>query len=128
MSARVPRGITGRSATRWRRYVRVLQDAGRWDDCDSALLERLVVNLEEAERALKAAVDRPLVIGSTGQMVANPMYNVAKGCDGVALACARALALTTLIRGAASDDDDEEQPEVDAFSALDELAARRAGR
>lgn len=96
-------------------------------------LEALVRNMRAADECRKLAEETPVVKGSTGQAVANPMSAQALRYDAQALALAKALKLTPDTRGYSNapadddvDDDDERPPEeLDELAELDDLARKR---
>ncbi len=55
------------------------------DDQERQLLDRLSANLKAADAALKEATSKPTVAGSAGQPKANPLFNVAREADELAL-------------------------------------------
>jgi hypothetical protein len=124
-------GITDpRARKMWEQAERELRKLGRWRPVHAPLLERLVLNRVAAADALATAMAKPEVPGSTGQMVAHPMFAVAARCDQVALACTRelclspgtALAIAAVAGEPVGSETDSGQAAADA---LDELAARR---
>lgn len=126
---RRPAKLPGRWARVWLAGKAELEARGDWDEVSAALLDRLVLNLREAEGMLAAAAGEPFVAGSTGQMTAHPGWGAARGCEASALAAARQLRLTPATRLAAKDgDDDGIGRDEGPFAALDQLAARRAAR
>lgn len=125
---------------RWRRvYVAArleLEQRGAWTRIAAEQLETVVRNMAAADNAREAAERKPTVDGSTGQTVANPLWNVALRLDAQALATARSLKLTPDTRGtsAATPDDgadleEDKRPEdVDELAKLDELARKRKAK
>jgi hypothetical protein len=85
-----PRGLLASSKAAWEAF---------WDDRQSALLtpsgrvvlERWVRAVDRFERSTRAADKQPLVPGSTGQPVVNPLYRVADSARAVVEACERQL-------------------------------------
>ncbi|MGH2924455.1 MAG: hypothetical protein ACRDK1_00625 [Solirubrobacterales bacterium] len=54
-------------------------------DAAKHLLARMEANAEASQEAMAAANAEPTVMGSTGQPRANPLFNVARECDELAL-------------------------------------------
>lgn len=121
-----PSSIKGRWIKVWNHARGVLEDRGDFDETAASLLERFVLNLMEAENALKQASAEPFTAGSMGQVVAHPGFAVSKGCEQAALAAARQLMLTPATRPKGGEDSGDEAPAADPLAALDELAARRS--
>lgn len=105
-----------------------LEGRGEWDETSAALLERFVLNLQEADNALAQAAAEPFTAGSMGQVVAHPGFGVSKGCEAAALSAARQLCLTPATRSRAGDDSGDEGNSADPLAALDELAAKRRAK
>lgn len=99
-------------------------------------LETVCLNMEAAEMARAKARSDPLVEGSTGQPVANPLIAVALRYDAQALATARALKLTPDTRGhgapavpdSSKDDTPATDSPLDELSRLDEVALKRKAK
>lgn len=123
-----PSAIKNRWIKVWNAAREQLEERGDWDETAAALLERFVLNLMEAENALKQASAEPFTAGSQGQMVAHPGFGVAKGCEQAALSAARQLMLTPATKPKGGEDTGDEAQADDPLAALDELAARRASK
>lgn len=125
---RRPASIKNRWIKVWNHARGDLEGRGEWNETTAALLERFVLNLMEADNALRLAAADPFTEGSQGQMVAHPGFGVAKGCEAAAVAAARQLMLTPATRPKGGDDIGSHDEAEDPLAALDELAARRAGQ
>ena len=123
--AAIPKG-------RWRDlWTSCLEGLGDPSRADARLLDRMVLNLMSAEAALKTALRKPYVLGSTGQQVEHPAFKVAARCDTQTLAIARQLRLTPLARSSGTANQGKAKAEEDPFDALeqaDELARARNRR
>ena len=74
-----PKGLQPGAQRRWRKLW-VSPVAGLIDlDADGEALERWIHCVSERERLQSLADKTPLVTGSTGQLVANPLYGVIRG-------------------------------------------------
>lgn len=121
----IPRG--SRWATLWSDCLAELGEPTR---ADVRLLERLILNLMEADKLLAVAAKKPFVSGSTGQLTEHPGFKVAARCEGVAISIARQLRLTPLARSGAGSNE-KQKPEPQGFDALDqgdELAQKRQAK
>lgn len=113
-----------------------LEQRAAWTRMAAEQLEMCVRNMEAADKARTDASKRPLVEGSTGQPVTNPLWALAVKLDAQALITARTLKLTPDTRGtsASVQDDgadlDDERPavELDELAVLDELARKRKAK
>lgn len=83
------------------------------------LVDRLVVNLSQADAALREAVKMPFTEGSRGQEVAHPGFAVAARCEMSALALAKQLE--------AAGGEGEEAVRDTVRDELAEIRARKAG-
>jgi hypothetical protein len=124
---------------RWRRLfaaIRLeLEGRGDWTTLAAEQVETLVRNMRAADGARQLAEANPVVKGSTGQAVANPMGGRAVQYDAQALAIARALKITPDTRGTSAprpgdEDVPQEGPEDerDELAELDDLARKRAAK
>ena len=126
---RQPAKLSARWGRVWRSGKAELVGRGQWDAVSAAVLDRLVLNLVEAENGLAQAASEPFTEGSMGQLVSHPGFGVARGCEASALAAARQLCLTPATRGSGRGDQDEEKPDDGSpAAAIDELAKVRAKR
>jgi hypothetical protein len=107
----------------WADALARLEQEGEVSLAQARLLERLVLNLEAADKALALAVKTPIVTGSTGQETAHPGFAVAARADSLALSIAQRLILNPRQRPGADDDETEDADPI--AQARDELAARR---
>jgi hypothetical protein len=115
----VPKAIP---AGRWRKTRREILD--RLTDptrLEVELVDRLILNLIEAEAALKIASANPYTAGSRDQVTEHPGFRIAARCESTALAIASKLGVITL--GTTTADNDEEAGPVEKVE--DELAAIR---
>jgi hypothetical protein len=78
----------------WRDYADSLRERGDWTPGNRRLLLSAIRWSEEAEAALERAAETPECIGSTGQAVANPQFQVAARAQEKQLAALTALRLT----------------------------------
>lgn len=114
----VPKSIPARS--RWRTTrSEMLDRLGEPTRLQIELVDRIILNLIEAEAALNEARKEPIQVGPRGQMVENPAYRIAARCESTALAIARQLGVLESVRGK----DEEEEPKEQRVE--DELAAIR---
>lgn len=122
-----PEHLAGEARRIFDQAERELRQRGSWRPVHAGLVERMAVNRMEARRALETASASPTTDGSTGQLVAHPLFAVAARCDQVALSIARALQLTPATQRVAADDPDKARDEKapEAMDELDELARRR---
>lgn len=141
----VPDGITGD----WRRvYIacrREVLSKGQWTALAAKQVEAMVRNLQRAEAYQAKVEEEPLVEGSQGQHVLNPLAGFAARLETLALQVAKAYKLTPDTRGqsaAAGSEDADGEPgsggPADEWSKLDaaaerqraddELATRRAAK
>lgn len=113
----VPKSIP---AGRWRKTRReILARFTEPTRLEVELVDRLILNLIEAEAALKIASASPYTAGSRDQVTEHPGFRIAARCEATALAIASKLGV---FNDTASDNDEEAKP-VDQFE--DELARIR---
>jgi phage terminase small subunit len=96
----------------WLEVRSYLEDFDLWRPVYADLLERYVRNLVRSRWARGIAEANPTVEGSTGQMVANPLFQVARNAELDAHKYAEALlitpeALKRHLRGVASPEEDD---------------------
>lgn len=124
---------------RWRRLFvacRIeLEQRGDWTALAREQLEAMVRKMAAAEEAATKAERDPVVRGSTGQAVANPLFAIWVRLDSEANRLAKTLKLTPDTRGAAAPRGDDgaeldgDTGEVgDELDELDELAEVRKRR
>ena len=89
-----PRDLSAEVLELWRGARAQLERQGTWQESDLPCLERYVRAVERAAEARRTAEAEPLVVGSTGQPVAHPMFQVARQAELDAHKYATALLLT----------------------------------
>lgn len=87
---------------------------------DVELVDQMIVNLAEAETALKVAAQEPYTSGSKDQLTEHPGFRLAARCQATALAIATKLGVIGAVKASAEDEKDEKPQGVG-----DELAAIR---
>ena len=116
---RVPQGIP---AGRWRATRKeILARLGEPTRLETELVDRLVLNLVEAETALKVAAKEPYISGSRDQVTEHPGFRIAARCESTALSIATKLGVLEVAKR--TDENTEETGPVERVE--DELAAIR---
>lgn len=119
----------------WLEALEQLQEQGTWRVTDAPMLQALIELRRQASDARREGSAEPLVIGSTGQAVANPLLMVADRAEALAARLAEQLILTPRARSAHRRDaaaEGESTEAGDEFSDLEEPTApppaRRRGK
>ena len=114
-----PRSIP---AGRWRTTRKeVLDRIAEPSRLEVELVDRMILNLIEAETALKVAAREPYITGSRDQVTEHPGFRIAARCEGTALAIATKLGV--LENGKRNETEEKEPGPVERVE--DELAAIR---
>ncbi len=107
---------------RWRTTrTEILERLGKPTRIEVELVDRLILNLLEAETALKVAAKEPYISGSRDQITEHPGFRIAARCESTALAIATKLGVLDV--GKRNDESTEEAGPVERVE--DELAAIR---
>ena len=115
----VPRTIP---AGRWRATRKtVLDQIGEPTRLEVELVDRMILNLVEAETALKGAAKEPYITGSRDQVTEHPGFRIASRCEATALSIAVKLGVVQVDR---KRDNAETEP-TPVERVEDELAAIR---
>ena len=115
----VPRTIP---AGRWRATRKtVLDQIGEPTRLEVELVDRMILNLVEAETALKVAAKEPYITGSRDQVTEHPGFRIASRCEATALSIAVKLGVVQVDR---KRDNAETEP-TPVERVEDELAAIR---
>lgn len=105
----------------WQEAMGQLMEQATWRVTDAPMLQALIELRRQASDARREGSAEPIVIGSTGQAVANPLLSVADRAEALAARIATDLMLTARSRSAHDRDAGavgDEQP-ADEFSGLD---------
>jgi hypothetical protein len=108
---------------RWRKTrTEMLDRLGDPSRLETELVDRLILNLIEADAAMKEARTDPIQTGPRGQSVEHPGFRIAARCESTALAIANKLGVLEVARSKSEEEGKEAAP-VDRVE--DELAAIR---
>jgi hypothetical protein len=111
----IPRG-------KWRTTrTEILAELAPASRIETELVDRLILNLIQAENAMELAAREPLIVGSRDQEVEHPGFKIAARCDSAALS----IALKLGVLNAAEGETEEARPEVE--DELAQVRARKAG-
>lgn len=96
-----PLGLVGEPyESMWQEAQGQLREQGSWRVTDAPMLEALIELRRQATDARLAGFAEPTVIGSTGQVTANPLLAVADRAEALAARLATDLMLTARSRSA----------------------------
>lgn len=118
---------TNAGRTVWRDCAKTLRERNDWSPRTKRILLAGVRWLEAQDTAMTRAEEEPEVVGSTGQLQANPSYRVAAAATDKMLACFARLKLTPDTQVGVSGDG-RGAPAGDDFDDLDAEAARGVAR
>jgi hypothetical protein len=123
-----PKEITPAPAlpARWVKVrAEVIAKLGEPSLLDVELVDQMIVNLVEAETALRVAAQEPYTAGSRDQLTEHPGFRLAARCEATALAIATKLGVIGAVRASVEDEEDEKPQGVE--DELAEIRARKAG-
>ena len=90
------------------------------------MVDRMILNLIEAETALKVAAKEPYITGSRDQVTEHPGFRIAARCESTAIAIATKLGVIGAIRQQ-PETEEEEKPEQAVEDELAAIRRRKAG-
>lgn len=119
MTPKLPPSPKSIPAGRWRKTRReLIESLDSPSRLDVELIDRLILNLIEAEAALKSAQKLPTHVGPSGNPVEHPGFRIAARCESTALAIANRLGVFDVRKHESTETSPRDEVE-------DELAAIR---
>jgi phage terminase small subunit len=108
--------------SQWREAVRLLKAEKRWRVTHAPLVKSMIEARRQADELKETARGEPVVIGSTGNMVRNPLFQIIMDHERLAAALAKMLGLPPLPTMPAAQGEKDDVPK-DEFAELDNVIA-----